>query len=852
MPAPRSSAPLYAKPRSCAVCRSRKVRCDKQHPCSNCRRANIPCVVPSLDRPPRWARRLERVANTNRVTPDADPSQNADPGPAEIAERLRSLENLVRELSRRLGQAQAQPQVQASKDSVSGLPDPSTSVTSLRVPTLDRQVNAASGTSISSVHTRLGRLIIDDATPSRYVSDGFWSHIDDELGRSNASAQDLAGTEPDTSEDELPPGETPPSTRELGRTCSERHAFLFRHNLSPSGLDYRHFQPLPSQVLALVDTFSQNVNVVIQIVHMPTVARIARSSQDSDAAQLTPSDEALMFSIYYAAITSMEEEDVMRNFGSAKAELNLKFRLGFEYALAKADFLSALDMTLVQAFAVFLFLVRRHDTPRFTWMMTGLVIRMAQSLGMHRDGSHFRNLIPYEVEMRRRVWWALCLLDTRASEDQGTDFTIVDGSFDTRLPTNLDDADINPTVKVMPGPREGLTDMTISLVNTKIVDLSRQMMAPKVRDGPRAVEEQDRLLNEMWQNLEEGYLRHSTEAGNILYWTFTVSLRLVMGKMTLLTHLPVLFSSPSEDFSERIRNKLLISAIEVAEHNHELSDRRAARHWRWLFQTYTHWYAIVYLLIEVSRRPWSPIAERAWVALQSRWLIPAQSATDKTVRIWVPLRKMIAKARRHRDAELGRLRGDENAIRQLDMEVQQLPAPASAHQFSAEVLVRVCRERWWNLVTQSDDGSRQTRITPHSTIDTLSAPSHPASSQHMSELSEQYLGGNLLSGSNLTGTSNPPMISGRTQDSFQPISSNWPISHSAASGGFDHLWADADARADIFTYPASDESDTNMDLFASVDWYDWVESARNMELTGSSNDAPGAQAAPEGYLRGNW
>lgn len=98
----------------------------------------------------------------------------------------------------------------------------------------------------------------------------------------------------------------------------------------------------------------------------------------------------------------------MTNFGSSKFELNLKYRLGLERALAKADFLNAPDITLVQAFTIFLFLLRRHESPKFVWMMTGLVIRMAQALGLQRDGSHFAHLTPYEVEIRRRVWWAVC------------------------------------------------------------------------------------------------------------------------------------------------------------------------------------------------------------------------------------------------------------------------------------------------------------------------------------------------------------------------------------------------------------------------------------------------------------
>ena len=119
----------------------------------------------------------------------------------------------------------------------------------------------------------------------------------------------LAGEESNSSEDEPSP-EKIPSTQELERTPSERYAFLFRHNLSRLAPDVRHFHPLPSQIPFLLDVFSENVNLLIQIVHMPTVTKMFRDWRGTDMTRCTPANQALMFSIYYAAITSMEEDDV--------------------------------------------------------------------------------------------------------------------------------------------------------------------------------------------------------------------------------------------------------------------------------------------------------------------------------------------------------------------------------------------------------------------------------------------------------------------------------------------------------------------------------------------------------------
>ena len=95
------------KLRSCAICRSRKVRCDKLLPCSNCRRANIACVFPSADRPLRWARRLECLAN-NAGASNPPTQQVIDPGVDKVMDRLRNLESLVEKLRGQLVQARVE------------------------------------------------------------------------------------------------------------------------------------------------------------------------------------------------------------------------------------------------------------------------------------------------------------------------------------------------------------------------------------------------------------------------------------------------------------------------------------------------------------------------------------------------------------------------------------------------------------------------------------------------------------------------------------------------------------------------------------------------------------------------
>ena len=214
------------------------------------------------------------------------------------------------------------------------------------------------------------------------------------------------------------------------------------------------------------------------------------------------------------------------------------------------------------------------------------------------------------------------------------------------MPMNINDTDIDPETEWIPTERHGMTNMSFARISAGITDIMRRMTT-SVKRGVSGLGDQSRLLDEIYQRFEEEYFQHTTETANIAYWVAVTVARLVMAKMTLIVFLPVLFSSPEEHILEEIRTKLGVSAIEVAEYNHELNSEERCRQWRWIYQSHSHWHAIVYLMIDISRLPWSPIVERAWVALHRSWLMPARGPVNKNLRIWIPLRRLIAKASKH-------------------------------------------------------------------------------------------------------------------------------------------------------------------------------------------------------------
>lgn len=101
--------------------------------------------------------------------------------------------------------------------------------------------------------------------------------------------------------------------------------------------------------------------------------------------------------------------------------------------------------------------------------MSGVCIRSAQRLGLHRDGSQL-GISPFQTELRRRVWWNIVLLDFRFAMASGFNPTPLSRACSCKMPTNINDADFDVDTATPLENRDGPTDMIVSLV---VCSLSR-------------------------------------------------------------------------------------------------------------------------------------------------------------------------------------------------------------------------------------------------------------------------------------------------------------------------------------------------------------------------------------------
>lgn len=455
-------------PRSCVTCRRRKVRCNKQEPtCTNCMKADIDCIYPPPGRAPRKPRR---------------------PQDAELLKRLRRLESVVDNLG-------AQVDDEGHVHELERQPNEKRHPSSAEV--LDSFTHSSNRR--TSLEHGLGRLMLKDGH-SRYVTNDFFSMLHKEI------SDIKCGLDYPSSDEEADPPE--PEGADSSKRYHHHQGFLFGY--SSLMHDMLELRPSSSQIFIIWEIFKDNVDPVMKLLHVPTVNHMIIKAAVNPS-QLSKAAEALFYSICFAAVVSMKDDQCDQLLGGTKDTLTDKYRFAVEQALARASFLNSSNLMVLQALALFLTVVKFNDTSRSIWCLAALALQQAQSQGLHRDPTNFK-IPPFETEMRRRLWWHIYLQDARAAEDYGADPVSQQIFYDTRMPSNVNDNDLVCDMTEPCAERIGATDMTLCLVRFELANMQRKlriMTSAESDDQKRnSIKEKEKLIDAEHQRMQETYFRH--------------------------------------------------------------------------------------------------------------------------------------------------------------------------------------------------------------------------------------------------------------------------------------------------------------------------------------------------------
>jgi hypothetical protein len=314
---------------------------------------------------------------------------------------------------------------------------------------------------------------------------------------------------------------------------------------------------------------------------------------------------------------------VQLNFNNPKADMRGRLQRGTEVALFRADFLHSKDIIIIQALTIYL--STKNCDQRVVWSLNGLLTRLAMSAGLHRDGASFSALTIFEAEMRRRLWWHICFLDAYTDDVELAEATISPRMFDTAMPTNVNDADLDPAMLEEPSPREGLTDVSVCLLRCEMWQTSKrvkcwrsslpmQKLDLTMEDGKAIfVDLQARIQTRFGSILEEA----ADPKGSFHTSPYLMEMAgFALEKYELLTHSQGVLSSldkQADDRQGKCSDRTLWLAASVLRRAFRIRHDADLARWSWTTVP-VQWHALMMVMSELIRRHrWGREEHEAWM-----------------------------------------------------------------------------------------------------------------------------------------------------------------------------------------------------------------------------------------------
>ncbi|KAF3906851.1 hypothetical protein ABW21_db0203420 [Orbilia brochopaga] len=584
--APETTAPK-PRPFNCIVCKNRKVKCDRQMPCSTCAKLNFEC-------------------------------QYIDPGPRKKRKSSSKHENLMQRLNK---YEELLKQVESNVRLLDGVELPNedkneSSKDASSPERLNKKVKLDSQSDkldCCAVKKDKGA-ILTASNRTRYYENNLWNSLKDEL-------QELKETIFDNTSDEDKTDDRKIVTYTSGMPNLGIGILLF--GPVTAKIDLSSFHPSPEHCVILWNVFLENVNPLTHVIHYPSLGEKVMQYKDNPHA-MPRNLEALMFSIYTIAILSIDTKQCQAYFGEKKTELQSRFRFAAQHALKNASLLKTGDLVVLQGLVLFLLDLRSYYDYPSLWVITGMAVRIAQRMGIHRDGTKL-SLPPFETEMRRRLWREILILDVRTAELSGAGLytmAIDEHAWDSKWPIAINETDIWPSMTQTPkertGPTENMWCQLRSELGNMWVEKWRRIRRLGILNGtPHDYSvyykgaESEEQLEAISKIIEEKYIRYCDPAKPLHLFTSIVG-RAALANLHLMMRHPFRQEQNGLKVTPQQKDELFSDAIRVVEYDNICNSTRSLQRYLWHTKSFFQWHAFIYVLGELRQRPEGPDVEKGW------------------------------------------------------------------------------------------------------------------------------------------------------------------------------------------------------------------------------------------------
>ena len=269
-------------------------------------------------------------------------------------------------------------------------------------------------------------------------------------------------------------------------------------------------------------------------------------------------------------------------------------------------------------------------------------MRIARAQGV--DCAESLGLSLHDVEVRKRLWYSIGILDLQTALDRGSSLLLAIEDF-TQPPAEVNDTDLHCAQEAMPQGSAKPTDMIFCSMTHRAMDCCRKICyAPKdPKPTQIGLNEKRQSLSDFKGQVEQ---RYDVTCNPLESFTKLVADAIAVN-MELLIRRP-LYKAPHHPFLKNDEFNILSVATEVLERSSLKLTYTTFEKFRWF--KWNKWYVV---LAELCGRTNGPSVDRAWAAVDGCIERYGDSVADSASgMLWKPIRKLLHKARLCRGRQL--------------------------------------------------------------------------------------------------------------------------------------------------------------------------------------------------------
>ncbi|KAF2728274.1 hypothetical protein EJ04DRAFT_449644 [Polyplosphaeria fusca] len=430
-------------PLSCGPCRHRKLKCNRGHPCDNCTKRGD-------------------TASCTYATPGSRKKSSSSTGsatsPDDMQNRIDRLEGLVLSLMTNGAQSAGPAAAQAAiADSMSNgsVDHPYDLVNGPE--SIKEEDEEGEESEVEQVAKSIGVMKVDN-NRAVFASEAHWYAILGEISEvknyfnehKKQYNEQLARYKASQS------GESNPGT-----------AFLFGAQKPTTHAEALSRFPPKATADILISRYFNTYDPGIHVVHGPTFQK------QYDAHWMSPNETpviwlGLCFAMMCIALQSYSRAgDEPPEYRGKSWEMSTEYRTLTAQCLVMADITQPitymLETLILHIYADY---ARSRDAEPGILISTGIIVRLAMRMGLHRDAAPYAGITVFQGEMRRRVWAAVRSLDLLFSAQAGLPPIVRPRDTNSEIPRNIYDDELYEEIKVLPASRpESDATPTLFLIN---------------------------------------------------------------------------------------------------------------------------------------------------------------------------------------------------------------------------------------------------------------------------------------------------------------------------------------------------------------------------------------------------